>query len=201
MGVQKSFLLLQIVFVLLAAIVIMMLAIHLASVKEVDHLPEEKVDELRLQKMETIRLDILTRLGLTEPLGSSEPLTEDQEAIVAAFRDYQTAEEARRTHAKGDNSASKYTIVGQLHKQGRVQAISGNEVAITAHLANDLLCDSSKNLDCALINKLLVKLANQWTINPAWDSMLLDPPKCFCILCSVALLVDKNLMILKFSYS
>ena len=65
MGVQKSFLLLQIVFVLLAAIIIMMLAIHLAGVKEVDHLPKEKVDELKLQKMETIRADILTRLGLT----------------------------------------------------------------------------------------------------------------------------------------
>ena len=99
MGVRKSFLLLQIVFVLLAAIIIMMLAIHLATVKEVNHLPEEKVDDLRLQKMETIRADILTRLGLMEPLGSGEPLTEDQKAIVAAFRDYQTAEEARRAHA------------------------------------------------------------------------------------------------------
>ena len=140
----------QIVFVLLAAIIIMMLAIHLASVKEVDRLPEEKgEDDLKLQKMETVRADILTRLGLTEPLGSSEPLTEDQEAIVAAFRDYQTAEEARRAHANEDNSeksTDKYTIVGQLHRQGKAQAISGNEVAITAHLASDLLCGSSKNL-------------------------------------------------------
>ena len=149
MGVRKSFLLLQIVFVLLAAIIIMMLAIHLATVKQVDHLPEEKVDDLRLQKMETIRADILTRLGLTEPLGSGEPLTEDQKAIVAAFRDYQTAEEARRAHANEDNSeksTDKYTIVGQLHKQGRAQSISGNEVVITAHLASDLLCGSSKTL-------------------------------------------------------
>ena len=140
----------QIVFVLLAAIIIMMFAIHLARVKEVDHLPEEKgEDDLKLQKMETVRADILTRLGLTEPLGSSEPLTEDQEAIVAAFRDYQTAEEARRAHANEDNSeksTDKYTIVGQLHRQGKAQAISGNEVAITAHLASDLLCGSSKNL-------------------------------------------------------
>ena len=189
MGVQKSFLLLQIVFVLLAAIIIMMLAIHLAGVKEVDHLPKEKVDELKLQKMETIRADILTRLGLTEPLGSSEPLTEDQEAIVAAFRDYQTAEEARKAQANEDNSeksTDKYTIVGQLHKQGRAQAISGNEVAITPHLASDLLCGISKNLDCALIDKLLVKLTNQWTINPAWDSVLkfwiLLNATAFCVL-------------------
>ena len=134
MVVQKSFLLLQIVFVLLAASIIMMLAIHLASVKEVDHLSEERVDELKLHKMETIRADILTKLGLTEPLGSSEPLTQDQEAIVAAFRDYQTAEEERRAHAKEDSSdmyTEKYSFVGQLHKQGR--RISGNEVVITAH--------------------------------------------------------------------
>ena len=145
MGVQKSFLLLQIVFVLLAASIIMMLAIHLASVKEVDHLSEERVDELKLHKMETIRADILTRLGLIEPLGSSEPLTQDQEAIVAAFRDYQTAEEERRAHAKEDSSdmsTEKYSFVGQL--QGR--RISGNEVVITAHLASDLLCGSNKAL-------------------------------------------------------
>ena len=150
MGIQKSLLLLQIAFVLLAAIIIMMLAIHLARVKEVDRLPKEKgEDELKLQKMETVRANILTRLGLTEPLGSSEPLTEDQEAIVAAFRDYQTAEEARRAHANEDNSeksTDKYTFVGQLHRQGRAQAISGNKVAITTHFASDLLCGSSKNL-------------------------------------------------------
>lgn len=147
MGVQKSFLLLQIVFVLLAASIIMMLAIHLASVKEVDHLSEERVDELKLHKMETIRADILTRLGLTEPLGSSEPLTQDQEAIVAAFRDYHTAEKERRAHANEDSSemsTEKYSFVGQLHKEGR--RISGNEVVITAHLASDLLCGSNKAL-------------------------------------------------------
>ena len=41
--------------------------------------------------MERIRGNILTRLGLTEPLDSSEPLTVDEEAVVATFREYQMA--------------------------------------------------------------------------------------------------------------
>ena len=61
-------------------------------IAKVDCLPNGQ----QMQEMETIRADILTRLGLSEPLGSSEPLTVDEEAIVAAFRDYQTAEEERR---------------------------------------------------------------------------------------------------------
>ena len=71
------------------------------------------MDVLRQQEMERIRANILSRLGLTEPLGSSEPLTEDQEAVVAAFKDYQTAKEA-----KADITTT--TFVGQLRKQGTV---------------------------------------------------------------------------------
>ena len=54
--------------------------------------------------MERIRANILTRLGLTEPLDSGEPLTVDEEAVVAAFREYQMANEGWRVHTK-DNSA------------------------------------------------------------------------------------------------
>ena len=62
---------LQIAFAFLAANII----------AQVHCLPKGKVDGQRMQEMETIRVDILTRLGLTEPLGStSEPLTQDQEA-------------------------------------------------------------------------------------------------------------------------
>ena len=65
----------QIAFAFLSASIIVM----------VDCLPKGKVDGQRMQEMETIRVDILTRLGLSEPLGSSEPLTVDEEAKVAAF--------------------------------------------------------------------------------------------------------------------
>ena len=102
---------LQIAFAFLSASII----------AKVDCLPKGKVDGQQMQEMETIRADILTRLGLSEPLGSSEPLTVDEEAIVAAFRDYQTAEEERRAHAKEDiseKSTPKYTFVGQLQTQG-----------------------------------------------------------------------------------
>ena len=104
MGIQKNFLG-RIAFALLAASII----------AKVHCLPKAKVDELREQEMETIRTNILTRLGVTEPLGSSEPLTEDEEAVVAAFKDYQTAEEV-----KADMTTTKYTFVGQLRKQGTV---------------------------------------------------------------------------------
>ena len=69
---------LQIAFAFLSASIIV----------KVDCLPKGKVDGQRMQEMETIRVDILTRLGLSEPLGSSEPLTVDEEAKVAAFIDY-----------------------------------------------------------------------------------------------------------------
>ena len=101
---QNSFLR-HIAFALLAASVI----------AKVHCFPKAKVDELREQEMERIRANILSTLGLTEPLGSSEPLTEDEEAIVAAFRDYQTAEKV-----KADMTTTKYTLVGQLRKQGTV---------------------------------------------------------------------------------
>ena len=104
MGIQKSFLR-HVVFALLAASII----------AKVDCLPKAKVDEPREQEMETIRANILSRLGLTEPLDSGEPLTEDEEAVVAAFKDYQTAEKV-----KTDMTTTKYTLVGQLRKQGTV---------------------------------------------------------------------------------
>ena len=104
MGIRKNFLG-RFVFALLAASII----------AKVHCLPKAKVDELREQEMERIRANILTRLGVTQPLGSSEPLTEDEEAVVAAFKDYQTAEEV-----KADMTTTKYTFVGQLRKQGTV---------------------------------------------------------------------------------
>ena len=84
-------------------------------IAKVHCLPMAKVDELREQEMERIRANILSRLGLTEPLDSGEPLTEDEEAIVAAFKDYQTAEKV-----KADMTTTKYTLAGQLRKQGTV---------------------------------------------------------------------------------
>ena len=104
MGIRKNFLG-RFVFALLAASII----------AKVHCLPKAKVDELREQEMERIRANILTRLGVTEPLGSSEPLTEDEEAVVAAFKDYQTAEKV-----KADMTTTTYTLVGQLRKQGTV---------------------------------------------------------------------------------
>ena len=71
--------------------------------------------------METIRANILSRLGLTEPLDSGEPLTEDQEAVVAAFKDYQT---------EVDITTTKYTLVGQLRKQGTIKILWYNMVFI-----------------------------------------------------------------------
>ena len=100
MGIQKR----HIAFALLAA-----------SIIAVDCLPKAKVDEQREQEMERIRVNILSRLGLTEPLDSDEPLTEDEEAVVAAFKDYQTAEKV-----KADMTTTTYTLVGQLRKQGTV---------------------------------------------------------------------------------
>ena len=47
-----------------------------------------------------------------EPLDSGEPLTVDEEAVVAAFREYQMGKEGRRVHTK-DNSG-EFTFVGQL---------------------------------------------------------------------------------------
>ena len=70
MRVQKSFLR-PIAFALLAASII----------AKVHCLPNAKVNELREQEMEIIRANILSRLGLTEPLDSGEPLTENQEAV------------------------------------------------------------------------------------------------------------------------
>ena len=107
MRVQKSFLR-PIAFALLAASII----------AKVHCLPKAKVDELREQEMETIRANILSRLGLMEPLDSGEPLTEDEEAVVAAFKDYQTAEKV-----KADMTTTKHTLVGQLRKQGTVLVI------------------------------------------------------------------------------
>ena len=104
MGIQKSFLR-PIAFALLAASII----------AKVHCLPKSNMDEQREQEMEGIRANILSRLGLTEPLDSGEPLTEDQEAIVAAFWDYQTDEKV-----KADMTTTKYTLVGQLRKQGTV---------------------------------------------------------------------------------
>ena len=104
MGIQKSFLG-HIAFALLAASII----------AKVDCLPKGKVDVLREQEMERIRANILSRLGLTEPLDSSEPLTEDQEAIVAAFKDQQS-ETAKEV--KADMATTIF--VGQLRKQGTV---------------------------------------------------------------------------------
>ena len=95
----------HIAFALLAASII----------AKVHCLPKAKVDDLREQEMERIRANILSRLGLTEPLDSGEPLTEDDEAVVAAFKDYQTAEKV-----KTDMTTTKYTLVGQLRKQGTV---------------------------------------------------------------------------------
>ena len=105
MGIQKSF---------LRHIAVAFLAANIVA--QVHCLPKGRGDELRRQEMERIRGNILTRLGLTEPLDSSKPLTVDEEAVVATFREYQMAKEGRRVHAK-DNSA-KLTFVGQLHKQG-----------------------------------------------------------------------------------
>ena len=62
-----------------------------------------------MQEMETIGTDILTRLGLSEPLGSIEPLTVDEKAIVAAFRDY-----TRLLRKKGENMLRKILVRNQL---------------------------------------------------------------------------------------
>ena len=105
MGIQRNF---------LQHIAVAFLAANIIA--QVHCLPKGKVDELRRQEMERIRTSILTRLGLTEPLDSGEPLSADEETVVAAFREYQMAKEGRRAHTK-DNSV-KFTFVGQLHKQG-----------------------------------------------------------------------------------
>ena len=105
MEIQKSFLRIVAVAFLAANII-----------AQVHCLPKGKVDELRRQEMERIRANILTRLGLTEPLDSGEPLTVDEEAVATAFREYQMAKEGRRVHSKDDSG--KFTFVGQLHKQG-----------------------------------------------------------------------------------
>ena len=105
MGIQKSF---------LRHIAVAFLAANIIA--QVHCLPKGRGYELRRQETERIRDNILTRLGLTEPVDSREPLSADEEAVVAAFREYQVAKEGRRAHAK-DNSV-KLTFVGQLHKQG-----------------------------------------------------------------------------------
>ena len=101
MGIQKSF---------LQHIAIAFLAANIIA--QVHCLPKGRGDELRRQEMERIRANILTRLGLTEPLDSGEPLTVDEEAVVAAFREYQMGKEGRRVHTK-DNSG-ELIFVGQL---------------------------------------------------------------------------------------
>ena len=105
MEIQKSFLRIVAVAFLAANII-----------AQVHCLPKGRGDELRRQETERIRANILTRLGLTEPLDSGEPLSADEEAVAAAFREYQMAKEGRRVHAK-DNSG-EFKFVGQLHKQG-----------------------------------------------------------------------------------
>ena len=104
MGIQKSF---------LRHIAVAFLAANIIA--QVHCLPKGRGDELQRQEMKRIRANILTRLGLTEPVDSREPLGADEEAVAAAFREYWMAKEGWRVHAK-DNSG-KFTFVGQLHKQ------------------------------------------------------------------------------------
>ena len=104
MGIQKSF---------LRHIAVAFLAANIIA--QVHCLPKGREDELRRQEMERIRADILTRLGLPDPLDSDELLTADEEAVVSAFKDYQTANEV-----KADVTTTKYTLAGELRRQGTV---------------------------------------------------------------------------------
>ena len=104
MGIQKNF---------LRHIAVAFFAANIIA--QVHCLPKGRGDELRRQEMERIRADILTRLGLTDPLDSDELLTADEEAVVSAFKDYQTANEV-----KADVTTTKYTLAGELRRQGTV---------------------------------------------------------------------------------
>ena len=104
MGIQKSF---------LRHVAVAFLAANIIA--QVHCLPKGRGDELRRQEMERIRANILTRLGLTEPLDSDELLTADEEAVVSALKDYQTANEV-----KEDVTTTKYTLAGELRRQGTV---------------------------------------------------------------------------------
>ena len=65
-----------------------------------------------------IKANMLGNLGLTEPPPPDAPLTHDEEKIVAAFKDYRTAKEARRAHVDSGMPTITTAFVGQLQKHG-----------------------------------------------------------------------------------
>ena len=81
---------------------------------------KEQVDVPIQELTGRIKANMLGNLGLTEPPPPDAPLTQDEEKIVAAFKDYHTAKEARRAYVKSTIPVPTITtaFVGELQKHG-----------------------------------------------------------------------------------